>query len=83
MKPGRGEYGEEVQYNLAKKIKKINQRLALGQEEYEYNKEKGMCIRLPERSCILTLVYKKRSTTGETIFDTGVIGVHHNSQGLT
>ena len=66
---------------ISQKMSKY-QRLALGQEEYECSKEKGMGIRLPERSFILTLIYKKRSITEETILNTGIIRVYHNSQGL-
>ena len=63
-------------YNRAKKVQ--YQRFSLGQQECEYSREKGMCTGLLERSCILTMIFKKKSTIEETIFDAGAIRVHRN-----
>ena len=45
--------------------------------------KKRMYIGSLERSCVLTMIYKKRPTTEETILDTGIIRVHYNSKGPT
>ena len=37
-----------------------------------------MCIGLLERGCILTMMFKKRSTREEIILDIGIIRVHLN-----
>lgn len=63
----------------------ISKRLALRQQEHEHSavRKKGMCIELLERSCVLIIRYMKRRTTEGAILGTGIVRVHHNSQGLT